>query len=151
MNIDIEGGLYFSHQYGVIKFKEGVWESLDIENVPNQNSSSRSKIEIYNGGNLWWASNWYGVFSYKLDIASGISSNVKWEKAVAVYPNPAASVVTLEMDFTAPSNVSVSLFNNQGQSFGSYAYCETAEGNFKKTLDVSNLSKGVYHILLLIN
>ena len=151
VNIDIEGGLYFSHQYGVIKFKEGVWESLDIENVPNQNSSSRSKIEIDNGGNLWWASNWHGVFSYKLDIASGISSNVKWEKAVAVYPNPAASVVTLEMDLTAPSNVSVSLFNNQGQSFGSYAYGETAEGNFKKTLDVSNLSKGVYHILLLIN
>ncbi|MFT4969062.1 MAG: ligand-binding sensor domain-containing protein [Chitinophagales bacterium] len=151
VNIDVEGSLYFSHQYGLTKLKEGVWESLDIENVPNGFSSSSSNIEIDNEGTLWWASNWYGVFSYKLDIVNGLGSNLEWDYPISVFPNPSTDVINLEVELEVSASLTANLYNSMGQLFGTYAFGETQAGKHQKSIEVADLARGVYHLQLQID
>jgi hypothetical protein len=148
INIDVEGSMYFSHQYGVTKLKDDVWENLTIANAPNEFSSSSASIELDNEGTLWWGSNWYGVFSLTQDIASGIQTNDKILASFSVFPNPSSTFTQISFKIEKTATVQASLFNNMGQKVLDLNIGRLTAGPHLQTINVSDLAKGIYHLQL---
>jgi hypothetical protein len=63
---------------------------------------------------------------------------------LSISPNPASNQVSLEVNFVKNEEVNVQLVNNLGVQVISKSF----NGNISETFDVSNLSSGVYMILL---
>ncbi len=63
---------------------------------------------------------------------------------LSISPNPASNQVSLEVNFVKNEEVNVQLVNNLGVQVISKSF----SGNINETFDVSNLSSGVYMILL---
>tara|TARA_B110000037_G_C17117576_1_gene504381 strand:+ start:571 stop:2718 length:2148 start_codon:yes stop_codon:yes gene_type:complete len=148
INIDVEGSMYFSHQYGVTKLKDDVWENLTIANAPNEFSSSSASIELDNEGTLWWGSNWYGVFSLTQDIASGIQTNDKILASFSVFPNPSSTFTQISFKIEKTATVQASLFNNMGQKVLDLNIGRLTAGPHLQTINLSDLAKGIYHLQL---
>lgn len=154
VKVDVEGSVYFSHQYGVTKLKEGNWENLVIANVPNQSSSHSSKIELDNEGTLWWASNRYGVFSYKqelVDATTFIFENAEVLNNFSVFPNPVKNVVNISFEIENEANVNAFLYNNMGQVVSSFNLGNISKGKHQQAMNVDGFAKGIYMLQLQID
>lgn len=68
-----------------------------------------------------------------------------------VYPNPAASQVTLSYSLTIASTVFVELYDISGRLIKSSTAQLQAAGQHQETISVSSMPKGVYSVRLLVN
>ncbi len=148
---DAAGKLYFSHQYGVTTFQDGVWGNLSIGDVPNNFSSNSSYIKFDDDGTLWWASNRYGVFSYSPEIPNATFSDVETKPDFSIYPNPAENFTTLDFIVKKTSKVDAFIYNQLGQLQSRLDLGQLPAGNIKKSIDLTHLPKGIYTIRLQIN
>jgi hypothetical protein len=81
------------------------------------------------------------VLSAPTSVITSIKESVVTKNPLSVYPNPATSNVTIQN--TAASNLSkVNLYNILGEQILSF----DLRANESKSMDVSNLSKGIYFI-----
>jgi len=62
-----------------------------------------------------------------------------------VYPNPSNGNVTLEINFDAPENISISIYNIMGERVYDEAV-NNASGLFQKNINISGLSNGIYFV-----
>jgi len=65
---------------------------------------------------------------------------------VAIYPNPASSYATIEMNLTSSQNVNINVFNMIGQSVYSKTYNNLSSGNQNFTLNTASYNSGIYFI-----
>ena len=68
-----------------------------------------------------------------------------------LYPNPTNNTVNVEFFLESISSVSVDLTNISGQTINLYSNELSSPGKLKYTLDISDLSKGIYFLRLTIN
>ena len=61
---------------------------------------------------------------------------------LTIFPNPASSLLNINASFNSNEDVFIQIYNNQGQLV--YNYNEGVTSNIAQTIDVSNLSSGVY-------
>lgn len=148
---DAAGKLYFSHQYGVTTWLDGEWGDLLINDVPHVNSIHGANIEFDDVGNLWWASNRYGVFARTVETSTSASDIDKVISDFRVYPNPALDYTTLDFSIQGESIVNVSIYNNLGQLQSSLNLGRVPEGNHRETIRLEHLSKGFYIIQIEVN
>ena len=146
---DTEGSLYFAHQYGVTKLKNGEWQNLIISNVPNTNSSTTASITIDDEGTLWWGSSKHGVFSYKQDLSNGILKSDDNKINFSVFPNPVNNKnVSIQVALEKQAETYVKVYSELGQLLLHNDLGNLAPGNYQKTIDVSALPKGLYFLKL---
>ncbi len=151
---DEDGKMFFSHQYGVTSLQDEVWENLLIEDVPNNFSSHSSIIKFDDAGNLWWASNRYGVFAYtkemEMEPETSTLSPIAMSQNMTISPNPAENHTVINFTINETAKVQVSIYNQIGQLQSSLDLGEIS-GRFQQKLDVANLPIGLYTIQLQIN
>lgn len=68
------------------------------------------------------------------------------EKSVVVYPNPVHSILTIQVKRGVGKNISLYLYNVYGQKIRTIFYDENSGTDVSKTIDVSDLSSGIYFI-----
>ncbi|MCX6272382.1 MAG: C10 family peptidase [Bacteroidetes bacterium] len=86
-----------------------------------------------------WEAN-YSVGNLGLDESTGIHN-------LNIYPNPAKDQLHVNFSVETPRNLEVDLLNITGQLLQQFNYSGFS-GEFSKTLDLNNLSKGVYMLRL---
>jgi len=145
---DAEGMLYFAHQYGVTTLKDGTWDNLLIEDVPNRRTSISTKIVFDDEGTLWWASRGYGVFAYATGVSTGVYSNYALPAEVSVYPNPASSYVLLDFSVKDAATVSAVIYSNSEQLVTRLDWGRLSVGSYQQFIDLSDLPTGFYAIRL---
>lgn len=148
---DLNGKMYFSHQYGVTTWEDGVWADLLIEDVPQVNSSHHAHHRFDNQGNLWWASTRYGVFAYPTGITNTQALVLEEKIDFNLYPNPASSFTTLDFVLEEAAEVTILLYNQIGQTIANLSLGKVPVGNHQETIDFNHLPRGIYNIQLQIN
>lgn len=78
---------------------------------------------------------------------TGISSNKSFDGQFDLYPNPASEKLSISVQTASDKDVTLELVNIQGEKVYS-EYLGNIDGSFDKTIDVSNLTNGVYIIKL---
>lgn len=154
IEIDVEGNLYFAHQYGVTKLKDGVWENLIITDVPQISGSNNSNIALDDEGTLWWGNSRYGVQSYKqtlVDPNVSITENIEALNSFSVFPNPATDFAQVSFEIETTANVNANLYNNMGQVVSSFNLGNVSSGKHQQALNVNGLAKGIYMLQLQVN
>lgn len=151
--MDLNGKLYFSHQYGVTTMFDGEWDNLIIPDidVPNIATSSSSSLAFDNEGTIWWASTWHGVFAYATGITSSVETNIEQESDFSIYPNPATDYTILDFTTQESATVNVLIYNTLGQLQSSSNLGRFSVGTFQERIDLSRLPKGVYNVQLEVN
>lgn len=66
----------------------------------------------------------------------------------SMYPNPAASQVSLHFVLTQDETYELTMYNAMGQSVRSHALGKLSAGIYSEAIDLSGLSKGVYYVSL---
>ncbi len=76
---------------------------------------------------------------------AGIIEALKPKSKIAIFPNPTTGVFTIL--FTEQlKNINLELFNNYGELINNHSIDKFIEKNYKKQLDYSSLSKGIYYL-----
>lgn len=70
---------------------------------------------------------------------------------INVSPNPAISVTTIDLNIPQPSNVSLALYNLNGEKLKDLLNSELQKGHQDLRLDASQFTKGVYILKLVTN
>jgi hypothetical protein len=70
----------------------------------------------------------------------------KENKAISVYPNPAVNEVNFDFDFTLPSHASAIIRDISGRTVKAKNFGRTNSGVQKFSIDISQLTNGVYSI-----
>lgn len=85
---------------------------------------------------------WAGPFTFKTDSVNttSISSVVNSDIHAVVYPNPATSIINIDVNVDA---VNVSMFNAMGVKV-----YESSNNNKKVSIDVANKPAGMYYIMI---
>lgn len=104
--------------------------------------------------------NWVNTYQYELDcfmtgfelhpdISSGIKNITKdnLNSNLFLFPNPASDLINLEYLLQTNDNLNISVFNTIGQVIYS-TNSKAKAGTNKMTLDISNLSTGIYIVQL---
>lgn len=151
IEIDTDGKLFFSHQYGCTTSEDGVFEDLLIPFVPVNNTSSKSNIVFDDAGNLWWANSRYGVYAYEKELTNSILSNSISEIAVQLYPNPTTRFVNLSFEVESNTSLSINVFNTIGQLVKPITFNQQVAGKQELIIDVSNLTSGMYLLQVQLN
>jgi ELWxxDGT repeat protein len=99
---------------------------------------------VYNG-HLYFAANdpKFGNELFRLGVLSGIA-HAGWEGKVAVYPNPAISVVKLVLNLPAAQQLSVSLTDVSGREVCESVLSTYAAGKNELSIPVQHLVAGQY-------
>lgn len=147
---DASGKMYFSHHYGVTTLFEDEWENLIIDAVET-NLSHDSEMTFDDQGNLWWASNRYGVFSYKSATVSSVTEQITERANFAIFPNPAQDQFQLNTQLTEKASVQLFIYNSVGQIASVIDLGEKPAGMLQETINVSSLQKGIYVLQLQVN
>lgn len=74
--------------------------------------------------------------------SSGLGINEVANGGIVVYPNPTNESLTVKMELTSSSPVSIRLVNAQGMLI--YSETVTSSGSYNKTIDLSKQSSGLY-------
>ncbi len=96
----------------------------------------------YNGWN--WASRYY----YETYTA-GINDNRQANNTLNIYPVPASNAITVEMVWDEQQPFIVAIIDMHGRQVATYS--EKAAPNYKRTIDVGQLSSGNYFIKIAPN
>ena len=83
---------------------------------------------------------------YSKDIGSGISQ-INPENYLSLYPNPASSFLTFDLDMNHSENLSVDIINNLGQIVLAHPFSLFA-GKNRKNIDIHSLENGIYHFVI---
>jgi ligand-binding sensor domain-containing protein len=148
---DATGKMYFSYEYGVTTWEDGVWGDFIIEDLPTNNTGHDTNIKFDDEGNLWFASIGNGVFVHTSKTSTSIDSDIEIITDFSIYPNPAADHTILDFSTPEKSNVSISIYNNIGQLLSNRDLGQLAEGEYQETISLKHLPKGAYFIKLQIN
>jgi ligand-binding sensor domain-containing protein len=148
---DPEGGMYFSHQFGVTTLIDGVWGELLVDGLPTNNSTYSSSIKFDNDGTLWWGSEVHGLFSYTPETPTSTSSIDEPISNFSIFPNPTENYAFINFAVQQKSNISISVFNNLGQVISSLELGFFNKGTYQQSMDFSAYPKGIYSILFTID
>ncbi|MFK7807323.1 MAG: T9SS type A sorting domain-containing protein [Saprospiraceae bacterium] len=148
VEIDGQGMLYFSHEYGVTTWDDGEWGDLVIEDV-SQGTSSKAVIQFDDAGTLWWASNSQGVFSYSAETTSTESlPQIETISNYTIYPNPASHFTTVEFTLQETKGAGIIIYNQLGQMISTMDLGKLTSGHFHQRIDLSQFPKGIYNVQL---
>jgi len=102
----------------------------------------------WNNGGFWeFTINDFKRYYYYEEYTLGVK-----EIAVAsagnlnVYPNPANNIVNINMQWAKPQAFELLLVNNMGQVVR--CYTENAQATYARSIPVSELQNGIYHVVL---
>jgi hypothetical protein len=93
-------------------------------------------------GNWYWLSR-VPMIRMNMGAASSINENY-FKDRLEVFPNPSNRKITLELNKVSNDNYKIEIINILGKSI--YFSEEYIDGFYKKEVDVSSFSKGVYLI-----
>jgi len=77
---------------------------------------------------------------------TGIYDQGNNDAFISVYPNPVHSFLTIQVNRAEQKNITLELYNVYGQKIRAIECNEISGDNFKKTIDVSDFSSGIYFI-----
>ena len=83
----------------------------------------------------------FGPFAVENSTAT---DETKFINSIKVYPNPATSIINLDVNFVNVSNVEVNLTNNLGNKVMTKKY----NGDIHDALEINNLAAGVYFVVI---
>lgn len=83
---------------------------------------------------------------YSKNLDNGIPTVVQGYD-VSVFPNPAATTLTVGLNLLNPENISLDIVNNLGQIVLS-SQLEMGAGKIMKKLDIQNLENGIYYLVV---
>jgi len=123
------------------------WEWTDFEvNLPEEALVDGTQVGLYyNDSNeqAWGA----GVDDIQLFVNTSSVLTLENSLTVKIYPNPASERISVTLTDPEPGTVSMQLFSIDGKQVSDYKF-ETYGGDLVKTLDISNLAKGVYQMVI---
>jgi hypothetical protein len=97
----------------------------------------------------------YGVEIYRNDLITGIkevnSGNTNLDKdytTSSIYPNPFNNYTNLNLDITNNSYIKIFLFNSIGQRIKTIVDEELSRGNHRIAINGSELSSGIYYLMV---
>ncbi len=134
-------GLYLGMNYGIffIDNTRDEWIAFD-NNLPNV---IINELEINEKEERLYAATYgRGLWSSPIVGATSSSEQADIVRSVAVFPNPARSHITLQMDQPHPAGSAVRLFNNQGRPV---RYIENLRSSQIK-LYLGQLPRGTYYL-----
>ena len=79
---------------------------------------------------------------YLFDLAEGIFENENLDGEISIFPNPANSSVTFELDVDHVGNLNIEVYNRSAQLCHSFK----SDGNRSIEFDVSSLPRGLYFV-----
>lgn len=93
------------------------------------------------------------ITSYTVTEAlTGMTEAEENNMAMTVYPNPSTEGVTVSYTLTSSEQVSINLFNLDGQKVACLMNCEQQKGSYSRTFNLKDMvSKGMYLIELKTN
>jgi len=77
-------------------------------------------------------------------IGLGFEDFVLPRTSLKVYPNPASSTLTLDLNLRVPSDLQISLWNTMGQKIHHWSYSGIPGGYSKIQLDITKIPDGAY-------
>ena len=83
---------------------------------------------------------------YSKNLNDGITS-INDAYNLSIYPNPAATTLTVDLNLLNAENISLDIVNNLGQIVLS-SQSEMSAGNTMKNLDIQNLENGIYYLVV---
>ena len=101
----------------------------DDENIESVVESAVDDIEIYSK-----------------NLNNGIAS-INTVDNLTVYPNPAATVLKVNLSLQRPENISFEVVNNLGQTVLTFQ-SDMPEGKTVKNIDIQNLEGGMYYLIV---
>lgn len=79
-------------------------------------------------------------------MVSGINDTKNNVLKIQVYPNPTQDIIYLKCDIKLKKNLNINIYNSNGQLVKSYT---NLNSNNSKSIDISELSKGIYYLELI--
>ena len=138
--MDTFDNLFLGTDIGVIASDDDglSWNSIGV-NLP---AVVVTDLHIHEASGFLYAAT-YGRSSYKLDIGTNILNinNAVFGESIKIYPNPTANFITITSNKMTVN--SAKIYNQLGQLI-----MEREINTSSKRLDVSHLSKGMYHLIL---
>lgn len=142
-NVTME--LYSTWDKPSISWKQYLRTQYAYNSYNQRTSAIRDR---WNSGGFWeYTVNDYKRNYYYEEYTLGVK-----EVAIAsvgnlnVYPNPASTVVNINMQWAKPQAFEVLITNNMGQLV--YRMTEHAQASYTRSIPISELQNGVYHIVL---
>ena len=132
------------------------WENTKFNNTPLLGLKPYAYATI-NGWNGYVAGQAFtnerfvtSYFHLSVDTSNGKPgvglNDMETVKINSVFPNPATSKVTVNLDLLTASDVNVSLTNLMGQEVANLTFANTPAGAFELPMNTSNVNAGVYMI-----
>ncbi|MBN3035201.1 MAG: T9SS type A sorting domain-containing protein [Bacteroidales bacterium] len=103
-----------------------------------------NNIELAKGGIFTWRDSTY----FKVGLYTGIGSELTAAPDILVAPNPADQTVTFTVDLSREGDISIRLVNSLGQEHLNLHEKAVPPGRLVRSVDLSELSGGIYYILL---
>ncbi len=92
----------------------------------------------------------FAVVRYLSDVNSGLTKDDIFDISAIVYPNPAGNQATVFYRLSKPQQMSVLLYNAQGETGRTYlSNVNIPEGLHEQKLDLSGLAPGVWYLTFL--
>ena len=150
--IDIFGNYAFVANY----INEGV-QVINIANPPNpfvegyyKRSGCFAVNVTYDAGHVFVSDGPAGFDIYKFDLLSGTKDNLPSNNFdLQVQPNPAKDKISVSIELVSSQNLTIELYNLEGQMIKSLYDRTEAQGTFTGLFNIADLPKGIY--LLKVN
>ncbi|NLO18455.1 MAG: T9SS type A sorting domain-containing protein [Ignavibacteria bacterium] len=114
---------------------DDIEQNFVFEDIPDFSSI------VFNSG-----SNVRSLFELRNLIITEVPSFSENPEEIAIYPNPANSVINIKLNSTTNPNISISLHNELGDLVYSFKTEEASSSNFIHQINAKELNKGVYFI-----
>ena len=124
--------------------------SVTINNLLSGTSYTWQVRTICESGGAITASGWTAQQTFTTTLRLENSDMTPGVPQVRVYPNPAQDVFWIETAIEQPTNVSIFISDLVGNNVESFS--ENADGgNFSHSLNISDLSSGIYFVTIMMN
>ncbi len=111
--------------------------SFSFVNLPNNSDANYEKTSENNTDDV-----------FSKDLAEGLKA-LGIGPEINVYPNPANNVMNISITFPYDTNAKITLLNSIGQTIKVVGWTQTL--SYEKIMDVSNLSNGIYYLMVKTN
>jgi len=143
ITVDKNNKLWFSFSTGLCSFDGTTWTPYDSSTGYPGTGYGFLNVDRYN--NLWNTCG-NGVIVFNETGIIGIEEIDRQMGALTVYPNPAASLLTLEFTLPEAKNTSIEICNIFGKAVKTIPAGSCIKGNNKIEMNVSDLSNGMYFV-----
>jgi len=143
ITIDKNNVFWMSYSGGLTKFDGTTWTNFDASTGYPGTGNGFLNVDKYN--NIW-NTNGNGVIVFNETGIIGVEEIDRQMGALTVYPNPAASLLTLEFTLPEAKSTSIEICNILGKAVKTIPAGSCIKGNNKIEMNVSDLSNGMYFV-----